>query len=251
MTTAAPPVTSKSQLTYDWLRERILSREFSPGYRLVLGTIAAELEVSVVPVREAVRRLEAEGLVEFVKNVGARVATIDEEAYHDTMETLGALEGVATALALPALTGSDLDRASKLNGEMRRLLTDFDPVRFTSLNEQFHRVLFDRCPNPHIGDLVARGWNRLAGLRRSTFSFVPERAAESVEEHERILDLIRTEAPALEVELAVRQHRWRTVSAYRRLGTVDMLHARDGVSLSDPLPRHHHQTPTAGADDHE
>ncbi|WP_261624299.1 GntR family transcriptional regulator [Nesterenkonia marinintestina] len=215
VTAEAAPTVSKSQRTYEWVRERILSREFSPGYRLVLGAIAAELEVSAVPVREAVRRLEAEGLVEFEKNVGARVATIDEAAYHNTMETLGALEGVATALALPLLTTSDLDRAEALNAEMRRLLEDFDPVRFTSLNEQFHRVLFVRCPNPHIGELVGRGWNRLAGLRRSTFSFVPARAKESVAEHQRILELIRTGADALDVEMAVRHHRWKTVSAYR------------------------------------
>lgn len=215
MTAEAVATTSKSQLTYEWLRERILTREFSPGYRLVLGTIAAELAVSVVPVREAVRRLEAEGLVEFEKNVGARVATIDEEAYHNTMETLGALEGVATALALPELTDADLTRAEALNAEMRRLLEDFDPVRFTSLNEQFHRVLFGRCPNPHICELVGRGWNRLAGLRRSTFSFVPARAQGSVAEHDQILELITTGADALDVELAVRRHRWKTVAAYR------------------------------------
>lgn len=215
MTTETAPATSKSQRTYDWLRERILSREFSPGYRLVLGPIAAELEVSVVPVREAVRRLEAEGLVEFEKNVGARVAMIDEEAYHDTMEALGALEGVATSLALPELTAQDLERAEALNTQMRHLLENFDPMRFTSLNEQFHRVLFSRCPNPHIHELVGRGWHRLAGLRRSTFSFVPDRAGESVAEHEQILTLIRTGADALEVELTVRQHRWKTVAAYR------------------------------------
>ena len=50
---------SKSQVAYDWIRERIARHEFSPGYRLVLGSIADELQMSVVPVREAIRRLEA------------------------------------------------------------------------------------------------------------------------------------------------------------------------------------------------
>ncbi|MBE1513626.1 GntR family transcriptional regulator [Nesterenkonia halotolerans] len=209
---------SKSELTYDWVRERIIGREFNPGYRLVLGAIAKELGISVVPVREAVRRLEAEGLVEFERNVGARVAMVNSAEYIDTMQTLGVLEGAATALALPQMSQEDIDRAQSINDSMRAMLENFDPVVFTSLNEKFHRALFHRCPNPHIAELADRGWNRMAGLRSSTFSFVPERAPRSVQEHDEILRLIREDADPLDIEMAVRQHKWRTVEAYREQG---------------------------------
>ena len=66
---------SKAETAYAWIRERIRTREYEPGYRLVLSTIAEALEVSVVPVREAIRQLEAEGLVTYERNVGARVST--------------------------------------------------------------------------------------------------------------------------------------------------------------------------------
>ena len=207
--------TSKSQLTYAWIRERILSRDFNPGYRLVLSAIASELEVSTVPVREAIRRLEAEGLVEFERNVGARVAMVNEGEYVDTMQTLGVLEGAATALALPHITEADLGRAQGINDQMRAMLTDFDPAVFTALNEKFHRAICHACPNPHITMLVDRGWSSMAGLRSSTFSFVPERAARSVEEHQEILQLIRTQADPTEIEMTVRDHKWRTVQALR------------------------------------
>ncbi|HWV76031.1 MAG TPA: GntR family transcriptional regulator, partial [Isoptericola sp.] len=65
---------SKSQRAYAYLRERIEDGRFVPGYRLVLAQLAGELDMSVVPVREAIRRLEAEGLVTFERNVGAQVA---------------------------------------------------------------------------------------------------------------------------------------------------------------------------------
>ncbi|NLS09257.1 GntR family transcriptional regulator [Nesterenkonia sp. MY13] len=208
-------MTSKSELTYDWIRERILSREFNPGYRLVLSSIAAELGVSTVPVREAIRRLEAEGLVEFERNVGARVAMVNEGEYVDTMQTLGVLEGAATALALPHITEEVLKRAQAINDQMRAMLTDFDPAVFTALNEKFHKAICQACPNPHITMLVDRGWSRMAGLRSSTFSFVPERAARSVEEHDQILQLIRTEQDPTEIEMTVRQHKWRTVEALK------------------------------------
>jgi len=206
---------SKSELTYDWIRERIIGRQFNPGYRLVLGAIAKELDISVVPVREAVRRLEAEGLIEFERNVGARVAMVNQDEYIDTMQTLGVLEGAATALALPMISATDLTRAQSINDQMRAMLENFDPVVFTSLNEKFHRALFQRCPNPHISELADRGWNRMAGLRSSTFSFVPDRAPRSVAEHDEILTLIRGDAAPMEVEMAVREHKWRTVEAYR------------------------------------
>lgn len=214
--TSAPVGASKSQRTYHWIRERIDRQEFVPGYRLVLGTIAEELGVSVVPVREAVRRLEAEGLVEFEKNVGARVAMVDEADYLHSMETLGVLEGTATALSLPHLGAEEVERAQRLNDRMRSVLDEFDPGEFTALNHEFHDVLHLHCPNPHLEELVQREWTRLARLRRSTFAFVPDRAPESVAEHDEILRLIRTEADALDVELAVRRHRWRTIDAYRR-----------------------------------
>src|SRR6478735_9524114 len=205
---------SKSEQAYEWLRERIARHEYGPGYRLVLGPIADGLGMSVVPVREAIRRLEAEGLVTFERNVGARVAVVDESEYVFTMQTLGLVEGAATSLSAPLLTTADLDRAALVNERMARLLDDFDPHQFTQLNQQFHSVLYEPCPNPHILDLVQRGWSRLSGLRDSTFAFVPGRAHHSVDEHAEIVELIRTGADPLEIELAARTHRWRTMDAF-------------------------------------
>ena len=214
MTPTTADTASKSERAYAWLRERIARNEYSAGYRLVLGDIATTLGMSVVPVREAIRRLEAEGLVTFERNVGARVAVLDENEYAFTMQTLGLVEGAATALSAPLLTSEDLDRALDVNDRMQRLLDHFDPHVFTQLNQQFHSVLFEPCPNPHILDLVHRGWGRLANLRDSTFAFVPTRAHHSVEEHAEIIDLIRTGADPLEIELAARNHRWRTLDAF-------------------------------------
>jgi DNA-binding GntR family transcriptional regulator len=210
-TVAAP---SKSERAYDFLSERISLGDYSPGYRLVLGTIAAELQMSVVPVREAVRRLEAEGLVTFEKNVGARVTLVDESEYVFTMQTLGLVEGAATALSAPLLTTEQLDAANEVNERMRRLLEHFDPHVFTVLTQQFHSLLYEPCPNPHILDLVQRGWGRLGRLRDTTFAFVPGRAHHSVEEHVEIVDLIRSGADPLDIELAARNHRWRTMDAF-------------------------------------
>ncbi|QTV79348.1 GntR family transcriptional regulator [Microbacterium sp. NIBRBAC000506063] len=205
---------SKSQQAYAWIKERIADRRFSPGYRLVLGTIAKELDMSVVPVREAIRQLEAEGLITFETNVGAHVSMVRESEYSTTMQTLSIVEGAATMLSAPHVSSEDIARAREINELMIASLDHFDPHRLTELNRRFHSTLFENCPNDHILDLVHRGWARLDALRDSIFSFVPGRARESVKEHEEILALIESGAPPLDIELAARAHRQRTLDAF-------------------------------------
>ncbi|WP_298587885.1 GntR family transcriptional regulator [uncultured Kocuria sp.] len=205
---------SKSETAYQAILEGVQQGRFAPGSRLVLAQLAAELEMSVVPVREAVRRLQQDGLVAYERNVGATVVGIDPVEYRYTMETLALVEGFSTAQCAPLVTGAELQRAREINDRMRRVLDDFDPVQFTALNKQFHSTLYEHHQNPHILDLVHRGWNRLAALRSSTFAYVPGRARASVDEHDHLLDLIAQGAPFDAVEAAARQHRLNTLDAY-------------------------------------
>ena len=205
---------SKSQQAYHWIKARIASQEFTPGYRLVLGSIAGDLDMSVVPVREAIRQLEAEGLVTFERNVGARVSMVDDSQYRYSMQALSILEGAATALAARRLTADDIDDARRINELMIETLEHFDPRAFTGLNQEFHAALYGKCANPRMLELVNGEWARLGHLRDSTFSFVPGRAAESVREHENILQLIANSAPLGEIEKAARRHRSATLDAY-------------------------------------
>jgi len=205
---------NKAERAYISIKENITDGTFGPGYRLVLGQIAKDLDVSVVPIREAIRRLEAEGLVTFTANVGAQVVATNAREYQYTMETLSLVEGWATASAAAHITSTDIALARKINSEMRDCLEHFDPERFTALNHEFHAVIFEHCSNLHILDLVHRGWNRLATIRESTFFYVPGRAHQSVIEHDILLDLIENKAPSLEIEIAARDHRLATLHEY-------------------------------------
>ncbi|CAM4022105.1 MULTISPECIES: FCD domain-containing protein [Helcobacillus] len=222
---------TKSERAYRMIQQRIVQGDYLPGDRLKLEHIGEEIGSSVVPVREAIRRLQAEGLVTFEKFVGARVAAIDESEYVHTMETMSVIESAAVALAAPSLTAEQVAEARAVNEQMRDLAAagDFDAVEFTHLNEQFHRALSHRCPNPHLVMLVDRAWNRLSALRNSTFSFVPDRAAASVEEHERILHLIESGAAGIDIELAMREHRMTTPRAYLARIHADQPHSTAGI----------------------
>ncbi|MBX3099552.1 MAG: GntR family transcriptional regulator [Salinibacterium sp.] len=222
---------SKLTRAYQHIKERIGDGRFVPGYRLVLAAVAKELDMSVVPVREAIRLLEAEGLVTFERNVGAQVAMINAAKYMSEYETLTVVESAAIAMAAPSLQPADLQRARDINNQMRLGINDFfDPRTFTQLNAEFHRTLWEACPNERLLDYVRRGWNRLATLRDSVFSFVPERAPHSVAEHARIIDLIAAGAPAAEIEAAVRAHRDNTIGALRDYQASHRHHDRAAIA---------------------
>lgn len=205
---------SKSARAYDWIKLRINQQEYTPGYRLVLATIGRELDMSVVPVREAIRQLEAEGLVTYEHNVGARVSMIDVSQYRDSMQTLSFVEAAATALSAPHMTADNLREARAINAEMVSELEHLNPAAFTKLNRMFHFTLFQHCPNERLLDVVKAEWSRLAYLRSSTFAFVPERAQVSVQEHANIIHLIENAAPLDEIEMTLRRHSGNTLNVF-------------------------------------
>ena len=203
--------TSKADYAYAEIRKSIVDGRQEPGARLVIEQLARQLDVSVVPVREAIRRLEAEGFVTYIRNIGATVATIDLSRYAETVETLAILEAAATGLAAPMISKDDLRAARRVNTELRRSIKQLDPVRFTAKNHEFHEILYRRCPNGHLLAMVVDQWQLLAGIRRTGFSLVPERASGSVAEHDQLLELIERPAPVAEIEAFAREHRLRTV----------------------------------------
>ena len=109
---------SKADRAYAFIRQRVLDGQRTPGERLVIEHLAREMDVSVVPVREAIRRLEAEGYVTYTRNVGATVTSIDLDRYPETVEALAVLEGVAIGLAAPHITAKDIKAARALNEQI-------------------------------------------------------------------------------------------------------------------------------------
>ncbi len=221
---------SKLTRAYRHIADRIEDGRYAPGHRLVLAPLAAELGMSVVPVREAIRLLEAEGLVTFERNIGAQVAMINADEYVQTYEALTVVESAAIALGAAHMTPAAIERARAVNEQMRLGVHDFfDPMSFTALNQEFHRALYESCPNEQLLDMVRRSWNRLATLRDSVFSFVPDRAPHSVAEHARIVELIAAGADQADIEDAVRAHRDSTILALQEYRSAHMPHDRVAI----------------------
>ncbi|VEI13434.1 GntR family transcriptional regulator [Trueperella bialowiezensis] len=211
---------SKSTMVYEALRDAIVAGRYTPGYRLTISTLAKEFGVSAVPVREAIRWLQAEGFVEYTHNVGAQVTQIDVTKYADSLRVLALLEGMATASSAPHLTGADLATARKLNDEMRFVvgMPVFDSANYRKLNEQFHAVLTSASPNSRLISLMKREAERVALMRRTSFEFDAQRSMTSVQQHHELLNLIEGGADATEIEIFARQHK--LASLERSLNTL-------------------------------
>lgn len=207
---------SKAEQAFQILKERIMDGTYGPGHRLVIDQLTREHGISSVPWRESLRRLEAEGWVEIVPNVGALVRSFDTDAWQRGLCLVARLGGYATALSAPHLTADDLARAHDLNEQMAAALTGFDPARFGRLNRQFHELLACRAGDARLLDMLGTEWARLELIRKSAFWYAPGRAQAALGEHEHILELIESGAAADDIEEAAKQHEINTVDAVMR-----------------------------------
>jgi DNA-binding GntR family transcriptional regulator len=172
--------------------------------------------VSPIPVREALRRLEAEGWVRFTPNVGAVVSPVDATTWEQAMVALAILEGAASGEAAQHLRRSDLTRLRKIAAAMEEAVARADPRRFSRLNRTLHAVIVARCPNTCLTEMLAQTNARLDRLRSTMFVYLPHRSAEALGEHLRLIELIEGGSKD-EVESYARWHKMRTVEAYRAL----------------------------------
>ena len=213
--TPKPKNLTKQERVYREVRERILSGAYGPGYRVVIDALAEEFEVSALPVREAIRRLEAEGLVIYRPNAGAQVAPAEPGVFDEEMTVLAILEGYATALAAPELSAADVEQLTAINERMIRAMEQMDSLSFGRLNQEFHGLIYRRCPNEALVRMLHDVARRLDAIRRTVFIQIPYRGASSVSEHRELIELIANHAPAKEIENAARQHKLHTVESFR------------------------------------
>lgn len=131
-----------ASMTLEALRERILRGDFPDGEPLRQDALADEFGVSRIPVREALRQLEAEGLVTFNPHRGAVVSTLSLEEIHELFELRADIECDLLARAIPRMSPEQLDRANEVLDEFDDALAAEEAARWGPLNWQFHAALY-------------------------------------------------------------------------------------------------------------
>jgi DNA-binding GntR family transcriptional regulator len=205
---------TKQQAVYRTLREAILRCELRPGVRLVIDDLARQFSVSIIPVREALRQLQAEGLVNSIAHVGGAVAPISFDSVLEVFTVLEGLELAATRHAAERATAADLERLAELNAAMDRAIAEGTPDRWADLNTEFHLAIAGIAQMPMLLDMLRRAFDHWERVRRYYFSDVLiHRTRVAQAEHHDLLEQIRTRDLS-RLEQTIRQHNQAALAAY-------------------------------------
>jgi DNA-binding GntR family transcriptional regulator len=169
---------------YAALRQAILDGTLAPGERLRDTELCAWLGLSKTPVREALARLEEDGLVETAPQRYTRVAPLDRDEARDAFELVAAIHALAARLATPRMGRAELERARAANRRFAAALEQRDVDAALAADDEFHGVFLDAAGNREIPRALDRLLPRLRRLERLQFGSLHGRR--SVKQHERI-----------------------------------------------------------------
>ncbi|NLZ43653.1 MAG: GntR family transcriptional regulator [Clostridia bacterium] len=189
------------ELVFETLREAIITGQLPPGERLMEIQLAEELGVSRTPVREAIRKLELEGLVAMIPRKGAYVAGISLKDLIEVFEIRGALEGLAAALAAERITDEELDEIERHLVKAAEVIERADLNGMVELDTKFHSLLYKASRNERLAYTINNLREQIHRFRQTSLSY-PGRMKVALEEHKAIVEAISARNPELARELA-------------------------------------------------
>lgn len=142
------------ETVYKRLRKRILTGELKPGERLMEIHLANEMDVSRTPIREAIRKLELEGLVRIIPRSGAQVASISEKELRDVLELRRGLEAFSSKLACTRITDEQKEALRKAERNFARVAGSETPAEIAAADVDFHEIIFQATGNKRLIDIM-------------------------------------------------------------------------------------------------
>ncbi|MDO4553535.1 MAG: GntR family transcriptional regulator [Lachnospiraceae bacterium] len=176
-------------VVFNTLRQAIITGEFAPGERLMEIVLAERLGVSRTPVREAIRKLELEGLVVMVPRKGAEVASITEDRLKEVLEIRCALEKLGAVLSCQRITEEGREQLKKAHEEFVESVKQGDILDIATKDEAFHECIFELTGNQRLVQIVN---NLKEQMYRYRMEYVKDVANHGnlIGEHEVLLEAI-------------------------------------------------------------
>jgi DNA-binding GntR family transcriptional regulator len=177
-------------LVLERIRDAILSGMLPAGSRIDQGKLASDLNVSIVPVREALKKLEAEGFVQIIPRRGAFVTQTSISDLEDLYFARAAIEGQAAYHGAEKLKASDIAELERLMSAMGTALDRHDLAAFTIANRRFHFLIYEAAGSRYMLNMIASLWE-LAERYRFRYVFLLNAGPVIQSEHQTILDACR------------------------------------------------------------
>ena len=181
---------TKSDIVYDFIKEQIITGIYKPDGRIIIRDVAQQLGVSDIPVREAIKRLAADGLLETKSHSGARVAPINTETLEEIFLIRIELETLSTRLAAKAASTEEIDALERLVDQMDDSINKQDLDAYSLSNRAFHQQLYRASHAQVLIDMVENLFLRSENSKM-VFHYDPDRLRHSNEEHRSIVNAIR------------------------------------------------------------
>ncbi len=189
-------------VVFNTLRTAILKGELEPGERLMEISLANKLGVSRTPVREAIRKLELEGLVVMIPRKGAEVAKITEKDLRDVLEVRSCLEKLAIELACDRITDDELEELGEMCREFENSLDSNDVTLIAEKDVALHDVIFRSTKNDRLIQILNNLREQMYRYRLEYLK-VSKNPMQLADEHYRILDAVRKRDKKLAGDLIV------------------------------------------------
>ena len=178
------------EVVFSTLRQAIITGEFSPGERLMEVSLARQMGVSRTPVREAIRKLELEGLVTMIPRKGAQVAHITEKSLRDVVEVRMALEEYAVALACERISSQGYEELARLHSEFNDAVNKEEILEIAEKDEHFHDAIFRAAQNERLISIINNLREQFYRYRLEYVKDIRQRST-LVTEHLALLNAIR------------------------------------------------------------
>ncbi len=205
---------TKQQFVYESLREAIMHCELAPGQRITTDEIARRFSVSLIPVREALQQLQAEGLVTTIPHTGTIVAPISPQSITEIFTMLEGLELVATRVAAERLTEEGEHTLIRVLQQMDEALQEARHNDWSDLNTRFHLTIACLTAMPMLQDMTTRVLTHWDRLRRYYFSGVLSHRMEQSQQEHRVLTRALHDRDYAQLERSVKIHNRGALTAY-------------------------------------
>jgi DNA-binding GntR family transcriptional regulator len=189
------------ELVFESLREAIISGMLRPSERLMEIQLAEEMGVSRTPVREAIRKLELEGLVVMIPRKGAYVAGMSIKDIADVFEIRGALEGLAAELASERATDEELEVMERYLVKISEEIENGDLSKVVETDTDFHTLIYEASRNARLSQIINNLREQIQRFRTTSLSF-PGRMKVALEEHRKIVEALSSRDGELARKLA-------------------------------------------------
>lgn len=176
---------------YNLLKQSIISGDLAPGEKLKDKELAAQLGVSRTPIREALRKLEDEGLIETSANRWTRVSMISLDDMEHIYPIILSLESLALKLAFPVLTDEHTEQMRVLNKTFKLRFEDNDPQAILEAETEFHRVFIQAAGNQELENMLENLKIKYKRIELAFFSVAPLFST-SFEEHNQLIDALES-----------------------------------------------------------